>query len=102
MRVVHERNCRKLKLLDERGAEVHKVDATQKLVRTLSTKIRIAIQVVDKISVTVNRIRDEELWPQLNELIQGYMNISSLVALCNFFLLLYFLACQHVFFCFWV
>lgn len=71
MRVAHEKKCRKLKHLDERGAEAHKVDATQTLIRSLSTKIRMAIQVVDKISVTINKIRDEELWPQLNELIQG-------------------------------
>ncbi|KAJ4838412.1 hypothetical protein Tsubulata_025356 [Turnera subulata] len=71
MRVVHERKCRKLKRLDERGAEPHKVDATRILIRSLSTKIRMAIQVVDKISVTINKIRDEELWPQLNQLIHG-------------------------------
>lgn len=73
MRVLHERKCRKLKRLDERGAEAHKVDATRTLVRSLSTKIRIAIQVVDKISVKINKLRDEDLWPQLNDFIQGYV-----------------------------
>ena len=73
MRVLHERKCRKLKRLDERGAEAHKIDATRTLVRSLSTKIRIAIQVVDKISVKINKLRDGELWPQLNEFIQGYV-----------------------------
>ncbi|KAF5751014.1 hypothetical protein HS088_TW02G00024 [Tripterygium wilfordii] len=71
MRVVHDRKCEKLKRLDERGAEAHKVDSTRSLIKSLSTKMRIAIQVVDKISETINKIRDEELWPQLNELIQG-------------------------------
>lgn len=72
MRILHERKSKKLKRLDERGAEAHKIDATRTLVRSLSTKIRIAIQVVDKISVKINTLRDEELWPQLNEFIQGY------------------------------
>ncbi|KAI4318590.1 hypothetical protein MLD38_032271 [Melastoma candidum] len=71
MRVVHDRNVQKLKRLDERGAEAHKVDATRTLIQNLSTKITMAIQVVDRISVTVNKIRDEELWPQINELIEG-------------------------------
>ncbi|XVE67285.1 hypothetical protein DITRI_Ditri08aG0148500 [Diplodiscus trichospermus] len=71
MRVAYDRKCHKLKRLDERGAEVNKVDATRTTIRGLSTKIRIAIQVVDKISVTINKIRDEELWPLLNELIEG-------------------------------
>lgn len=73
MRIAHEQKSRKLKHLDEKGAEAHKVDATRTLVRSLSTKIRIAIQVVDKISVKINILRDEELWPQLNEFIQGYV-----------------------------
>ncbi|OIS99679.1 PREDICTED: uncharacterized protein LOC109231270 [Nicotiana attenuata] len=71
IRVLHERKSEKLKRLDQKGAEAHKVDMTRQLVRSLSTKIRIAIQVVDKISEKINKIRDEELWPQLNEFIQG-------------------------------
>ncbi|KAL9333120.1 hypothetical protein Peur_073259 [Populus x canadensis] len=83
MRVAHEKKCRKLKHLDERGAEAHKVDATQTLIRSLSTKIRMAIQVVDKISVTINKIRDEELWPQLNELIQGLTRMWNSMLQCH-------------------
>ncbi|KAM3376745.1 protein ROLLING AND ERECT LEAF 2 [Capsicum galapagoense] len=71
IRVLHERKSEKLKRLDQKGAEPHKVDMTRQLVRSLSTKIRIAIQVVDKISEKINKMRDEELWPQLNVLIQG-------------------------------
>lgn len=82
MRVIHERKIQKLKRLDQRGAEAAKVDATRTLIRNLSTKIRIAIQVVDKISITVNKIRDGELWPQLNELIQGYATAGSLQSSC--------------------
>lgn len=78
MRLLHDRKCRKLKRLDERGAEAHKVETTRSLIKSLSTKMRIAIQVVDKISVTINKIRDEELWPQLNELIQGYVKLLVL------------------------
>ncbi|PRQ25118.1 hypothetical protein RchiOBHm_Chr6g0280091 [Rosa chinensis] len=83
MRVVHDRKCRKLKRLDERGAEAQKVDTTRTLIRSLSTKIKIAIQVVDKISVTINKIRDEELWPQLNELIQGLTRMWKSMLECH-------------------
>lgn len=72
MRVLRERKVKRLKHLDERGAEAHKVDSTQVEIRKLSTKIRIAIQVVESISKRINKLRDEELWPQINELIQGY------------------------------
>ncbi|KAA3460888.1 DUF632 domain-containing protein/DUF630 domain-containing protein [Gossypium australe] len=71
MRVAYDRKSHKLRRLDQRGAEANKIESTRNTIRGLSTKIRIAIQVVDKISVTINKIRDEELWPLLNELIEG-------------------------------
>lgn len=73
LRVQHERKSRKLKRLSEKGAEAQKIETTRILVRTLSTKTRIAIQAVDKISVKINDLRDNELWPQLIGLIQGYI-----------------------------
>ncbi|KAG8364445.1 hypothetical protein BUALT_Bualt19G0129600 [Buddleja alternifolia] len=83
MRVLHERKSRKLKRMDESGAENQKIDATRTLVRNLSTKIRIAIQVVDKISVKINSLRDEELWPQLNEFIQGLARMWKSMLECH-------------------
>ncbi|CAN8327722.1 unnamed protein product [Cochlearia groenlandica] len=83
LRVAHEKKLRKLKRLDERGAEANKVDTTRKLVRDMSTKIRIAIQVVDKISVTISKIRDEDLWPQLNALIQGLTRMWKTMLECH-------------------
>ncbi|KAL3813973.1 hypothetical protein ACJIZ3_015241 [Penstemon smallii] len=83
MRVLHEQKSRKLKRLDERGAEATKIDVTRTLVRSLSTKIRIAIQVVDKISVKINSLRDDELWPQLNEFIQGLARMWKSMLECH-------------------
>ncbi|MED6146949.1 hypothetical protein PIB30_039547 [Stylosanthes scabra] len=83
MRVVHDKKCSKLKRLDERGADFNKVDATRAMIRSLSTKIRMAIQVVDRISMTINKIRDEELWPQLKELIQGMMRMWKSMLECH-------------------
>ncbi|KAE9614648.1 hypothetical protein Lalb_Chr04g0246971 [Lupinus albus] len=83
MRVLHDRKCRKLKRMDERGADFHKVDSTRALIRSLSTKIRMAIQVVDRISMTINKIRDEELWPQLKELIQGLTRMWKSMLECH-------------------
>ncbi|GJZ83413.1 nitrate regulatory gene2 protein-like protein, partial [Tanacetum coccineum] len=67
MRLEHDEKDRRLKRLDEKGAEQQKIDATRILARNLSTRIRITTQVVDKISTQIDRLRDEELWPQLNE-----------------------------------
>ncbi|KAG2706167.1 hypothetical protein I3843_05G081700 [Carya illinoinensis] len=83
MRVDHDRKVDKLRRLDKKGAEAHKVDATRILIRSLSTRIKMAIQVVDKISATINKIRDEELWPQLNELIQGLTRMWKSMLECH-------------------
>lgn len=72
MRLLHDRNSKKLKHLDKRGAEAHKIEATQTFVRKLSTKIRIAIQIINSITTKIDVLRDEELWPQIDRLIEGY------------------------------
>ncbi|XP_051137435.1 protein ALTERED PHOSPHATE STARVATION RESPONSE 1-like [Andrographis paniculata] len=83
LRVIHEDKSRKLKNLDEKGAETSKVDANRSLVRSLSTKIKIAMQVVDKISVKINNLRDEELWPQIQELILGFNRMWKSMMECH-------------------
>uniref|UniRef100_A0A0A9GJG2 DUF632 domain-containing protein n=2 Tax=Arundo donax TaxID=35708 RepID=A0A0A9GJG2_ARUDO len=75
MRLLLAKNSKRLKLLDQKGAEAHKIDMTRNLVRKLSTKIRIAMRVIAKVSKKINRVRDDELWPQVNALIQGFVRM---------------------------
>ncbi|XP_047050292.1 protein ROLLING AND ERECT LEAF 2-like [Lolium rigidum] len=72
MRLLLAKNSKRLKLLDQRGAEAQKIDATRNLLRKLSTKIKIAVRVIAKVSRKINKVRDEELGPQVNTLIQGF------------------------------
>ncbi|KAL0913994.1 hypothetical protein M5K25_017489 [Dendrobium thyrsiflorum] len=83
MRLLHDRNSKKLKRLDVRGAEAHKIEATQTFVRKLSTKIRIAIQIVNSITTKINVLRDEELWPQIDGLIQGFERMWGVMLECH-------------------
>ncbi|XP_020580034.1 uncharacterized protein LOC110024414 [Phalaenopsis equestris] len=83
LRLLHDRKSKKLQRLDERGAEAHKIDSTQKLIRKLSTQIMIAIQVVNTISTKINMLRDEELWPQIYELIQGLEKMWKILLGCH-------------------
>lgn len=59
-------------MLDDQGAEASKVDATQASIRKLQTKINVSIRAVDTISTRIHMLRDEELQPQLIELVHGY------------------------------
>ncbi|KAK7817522.1 nitrate regulatory gene2 protein, partial [Quercus suber] len=72
LRVTYEKKCKRLKFLDDRGAETSKIDAAQASIRKLLTKINVCIRAVDAISSRINKLRDEELQPQLTQLIHGY------------------------------
>lgn len=62
-----------MKSMDEKGAETLKVDAVRTMLRTLSTRIKIAIHVIDKMSIAINKLRDEELWLHIRDLVQRYI-----------------------------
>ncbi|KAF7841605.1 nitrate regulatory gene2 protein-like [Senna tora] len=83
IRLMHDRKCRKLKRLQLKGADFHKLDSTRTLIKNLSAKMRMAIEVIDKVSTAINKIRDEELWPQLNELIQRLMRMWKSMLECH-------------------
>lgn len=59
-------------MLDAQGAEASKIDATRASIRKLLTKINVCIKAVEAISTRIHKLRDEELLPQLTELVHGY------------------------------
>ncbi|KAL2498554.1 hypothetical protein Adt_24104 [Abeliophyllum distichum] len=69
LRVNFDKEWRKMKKLDDRGAEPLKIDASQSSVRRLIPTINVAISTVGGIARRTHRITVEELQPQLCELI---------------------------------
>ena len=59
------------------GAEAHKLEAIEIDVKKLATKLNIAIHIVIATSKKINKMRDEELWFQTNELIRGYVELLT-------------------------
>lgn len=57
--------------MDSHGAESIKIDATRASIRKLLTKIDVCLRSVESISSRIHKLRDEELQPQLTQLIQG-------------------------------
>ncbi|KAK6939243.1 protein of unknown function DUF632 [Dillenia turbinata] len=74
-RLIYEKKLRWLKYMDEKDAESYNVERTRAVLSSLFTKINIAIKVVDKISVTINHLTDEELWPHIDEFIHCLMKM---------------------------
>ncbi|KAH8508929.1 hypothetical protein H0E87_010898 [Populus deltoides] len=83
LRVMYEKQCKRLKILDDRGAESSKIDATQASVRKLLTKINVCIRAVDAISSKIHRLRDEELEPQITKLIHGLIRMWKSMLKCH-------------------
>ncbi|KAK4276720.1 hypothetical protein QN277_014837 [Acacia crassicarpa] len=83
LRVDYEKQCKRLRTLDHRGAESSKIDAAEASIRKLHTKINICIRSVDAISSRIHKLRDEELQPQLSELIQGLIRMWKFMLKCH-------------------
>lgn len=83
LRVSYEKKCKRLKTLDDQGAESSKIDATRASVRKLLTKINVCIRAVDAISGRINKLRDEELQPQLTQLIYGLIRMWKCMLKCH-------------------
>ncbi|CAA0833894.1 Protein of unknown function (DUF630 and DUF632 [Striga hermonthica] len=70
LRQSFDKEWRKLKKLDDKGAESSKVDACNSELKRLTAIINVSVSTVEGIAKRTNTIRDEELHPQLRELIQ--------------------------------
>ncbi|EHA8589651.1 hypothetical protein COCNU_scaffold011718G000070 [Cocos nucifera] len=80
---IYNKKYKRLKALDHGGAEFYKIDSTRASIRKLRTKISIIIKSVDAISNRMHKIRDEELQPQLTELIQGLVKMWKSLLDCH-------------------
>lgn len=73
-RQAYEKKCLQLgNQQDAKGADSHSVDKTRAAVRDLYTRIWVALRSIETISIRIQKVRDEELQPQLIELLQGLL-----------------------------
>jgi thermostable 8-oxoguanine DNA glycosylase len=73
IRGLYDQKRKEQKRLYYNGVEAHKLEAMEICVKKLSTKVSIAINIVNSISKSINNLRDEELWPQTHEVVKGYV-----------------------------
>ena len=73
VRKTYDEKCNLLRRQFARGLNVQLIDKTRAVVKDLHSRVSVAVQAVAAISKRIQKIRDEELQPQLVELIQGYI-----------------------------
>ncbi|XP_020596888.1 uncharacterized protein LOC110036714 [Phalaenopsis equestris] len=83
LRLFYDRKYTRLKALDDRGAESSKIDSTRAAINKLITKISMTIKSIDAISRRIHKLRDEELRPQLVELIHGLIRMWRSMLDCH-------------------
>ncbi|KAF8035192.1 hypothetical protein BT93_C1279 [Corymbia citriodora subsp. variegata] len=83
VRIAYEKKCSHLRNQDVKGEDPSSVDRTRAAIRDLYTQIKVSIHSVEAISKRIETLRDEELQPQLVELVQGLSRMWNVMAECH-------------------
>ncbi|KAL2340322.1 hypothetical protein Fmac_008262 [Flemingia macrophylla] len=83
IRIAYEKKLKQLRNLDVKGEDPSCVDKTRLAIRDLDTQITVSIHSVEAISKRIETLRDEELHPQLLELVQGLEKMWKVMAECH-------------------
>ncbi|XLT02699.1 hypothetical protein HN51_052050, partial [Arachis hypogaea] len=75
--------CKILRHLESKGEKTHTIDKTRAVVKDLHSRIRVAIHRIDSISKRIEELRDKELQPQLEELIEGLSRMWEVMFKCH-------------------
>jgi hypothetical protein len=71
IRLAYEKKCALLRSQDANGAEPFAIEKTRFAIRDLRTKLDISLTSVDAVSRRIAAVRDDELLPQLTQLVRG-------------------------------
>ncbi|CAA7020547.1 unnamed protein product [Microthlaspi erraticum] len=83
IRKEYDRKCELLRYQFAKDYSAKSMDKTRAAAKDLHSRIRVAIQSVDSISKRIERIRDEELQPQLLEFLQGLIRMWKAMLECH-------------------
>ncbi|KAJ8568594.1 hypothetical protein K7X08_028127 [Anisodus acutangulus] len=83
IRLAYEKKLAQLRNLDVSGADPSSVDKTRAAIRNLDTQIKVSVHSVESISRRIETLRDEELQPQLLELVQGLGKMWKVMTECH-------------------
>ncbi|XP_015973542.1 protein ROLLING AND ERECT LEAF 2 [Arachis duranensis] len=83
VRKEYDTKCKILRHLESKGEKAHTIDKTRAVVKDLHSRIRVAIHRIDSISKRIEELRDKELQPQLEELIEGLSRMWEVMFECH-------------------
>ncbi|CAA3002094.1 Hypothetical predicted protein [Olea europaea subsp. europaea] len=83
IRKEYDRKCDQLQHQFAKDLSPQTIDKTRAVVKDLHSRIRVALHAVDSISKRIEKMRDEELFPQIMELIQGLARMWKAMLKCH-------------------
>ncbi|XP_027331225.1 nitrate regulatory gene2 protein-like [Abrus precatorius] len=83
VRKEYDMKCKILRQLESKEQKTSAVDKTRATVKDLHSRIRVAIHRIDSISKRIEELRDKELQPQLEELIDGLNRMWEVMYDCH-------------------
>ncbi|KAH7544702.1 hypothetical protein FEM48_Zijuj01G0013700 [Ziziphus jujuba var. spinosa] len=83
VRIAYEKKCKQLRNQVVKGDDPTAVEKTRASIRDVHTQIKVSIHSIEAISKRIETLRDEELQPQLLELIQGLARMWKVMAECH-------------------
>lgn len=83
IRKEYEQKCDQLRHQFTKDVNPYAIDKTRAIVKDLHSRIRVALHAVDSIAKRIEKLRDEELQPQLVELIRGLIRMWKVMLECH-------------------
>lgn len=79
----YDMKCKLLREQESRCESQNRIDKTRAVVKDLHSRIRVAIHRIDTISRRIEDMRDKELQPQLEEIIEGLQRMWEVMFECH-------------------
>nr|XP_043617146.1 protein ROLLING AND ERECT LEAF 2-like [Erigeron canadensis] len=83
IRKEYDRKCDELRHQFTKDIKPHLIDKNRAVAKDLHSRLKVALHTVDSISKRIEKMRDEELQPQLLELIHGLIRMWKSILECH-------------------
>ncbi|XP_022995404.1 nitrate regulatory gene2 protein-like [Cucurbita maxima] len=83
VRKEYDLKCKMLRHLESKEVGQPKIDKTRAVIKDLHSRIRVGLHRIDSISKKIEELRDNELHPQLEELIEGLSRMWEVMFDCH-------------------
>eukprot|EP00249_Psilotum_nudum_P006679 c19975_g1_i2 orf=280-1887(+) len=76
IRIAFDRKCEQLRHQDSKGRDSTAIDKTRATVKNLDMQLMVALRAIHLVSLRIQKLTNEELFPQLAEILEGCVNCS--------------------------